>query len=244
MFYRLQTPMSELRRRGPSAIVKEQSLPKQPFESPIGLEYDFNFEQIACDAPSQLHRVYRAPVISAARLDCDLDLKPRYAKQPLDISLLRSYIFVSERAREVIESVDDFGHQFQEASIVSGSELIDPGQPFYHMHMRRFVSIYPKYPDDFEIRTELQYIGLDPYDYEELFFPTILENPDLREALEALPLWQHFTAERPEYRHHFSPERSLLYMNETLVRRLQQAGMRGIAEPRSGGLNGEFIAHV
>jgi len=244
MIYRLQTPLSQVRRCSPGNIVKKETPPQQPYGSPIGLEYNFNFEQVACDAPGRLHRVYRAPVISDNRMDCDLEMNLACAKQPLDIVLLRHDIYVSERAREVIESVDDFGHQFQEVSIISGGEVIDPGQPFYHMHMRRFVSIHPKFPEDFEVRTEMLDIGFDSSGDEDLFLPTVLENPDLREALEALPLWHHCTAERQEYRHFFAVDQDLLYLNETLIRRLQHAGMRGIAEPRSGGLNGEFIAPI
>jgi len=247
MIYRLSTPHSEFGRCSPGTIEEDYAPPRQDQLGPLGDEFGYCFEEVPCEPSSPLCRVFRTPVLSDFRMRESLRLTPVCAKDPLDIIVLRKTTFVSERARQVIESVDDFGHQFRPVQIYARGKPVDPGQPYYRMNMRRFVSIHPlgRELGDDRYREDLLAQEFSVDNTEEAYLPTILHTPALRAVLETLPMWCHWTADRQEYRHPLQPHFTPLYMNGPMLRSLQQAGVRGVAEfSTRHGKSREYVAHV
>lgn len=217
----------------------------------MGAEFHWSFEEVACDNPIPEFRVYRAPVLSEVRMQAALKLswkKPCYSQPLREIIVLRDRTFVSERARQVIEIVDDFGHQFHPARVQDHrGRPIDTDQPYFLMNMRRFASIDPISDGSGDLRyhEELRKLDFSAFDDESSYLPSILHNPVLRERLETLPLWSHFTGDWPRYEYHYSVDYTPLYLNEAMLRALQQAGVNGLDEYSSyDGETGEFVAHV
>lgn len=225
--------------------------PRPGEKSVRGAEFEWSFEEVACEQPLLGCRVYRAPVLSELRMKVALKLswkKPCYSQPLREIIVLLDRTFVSERARAVIEAVDDFGHQFHLVRVQDHrGRPIDTGQPYFLMNMRRLVSINPisdgigeeDYSDD------LLKLDFRAFGREWNYLPSILHNQALRERLETLPLWSHFTGDWSRYEYHYSVGHTPLYLNEAMLRALHQAGVNGVDEYSSShGKKGEFVAHV
>jgi len=251
MIYRLDTPLRYQRQCGPATVEEPLTSPRPNEGSVRGTEFEWSFEEIACDNPVPECRVYRAPVLSEVRMQAALELwwrKPCYSQPLREIIVLRDNTYVSECARQVIESVDDFGHQFHPIRVQDHrGRLIDTGQPYFLMNMRRFVSIDPISEGIGDEQYSDELLGLDSSTFgdEWNYLPSILHNPALRKRLETLPLWSHFTGDWPRYKYHYAVNHTPLYLNEELLHALHQAGVNGLDEySRYDGKKGEFVAHV
>lgn len=251
MIYRLNTPERYFGTCSPGTVDEPLTAPCPEQGAARGAEFEWSFEEVACDQPVSECRVYRAPVLSEVRMRAGLELwwrKPCYSQSLREIIVLRDRTFVSERARAVIEAIDDFGHQFHPARVQDHrGRPINTGQPYFLMHMRRFASIDPISDGigDERYSEELRKLNFSTSLFEDHYLPSILHNPALRERLEALPLWSHSTGDWPRYKHKYSVDHTPLYLNEAMLRALQQAGANGLDEySRYGGKKGEFVAHV
>lgn len=251
MIYRMNTPERYFGHCGPRTLNEPLTAPCPEQGGPSGAEFKWSFEELACGQPISACRVYRAPILSEVRMQAALKLswkKPCYSQPLREIIVLRDRTYVSEKARGVIEAHDDFGHQFHPARVQDHrSRLIDTGQPYFLMNMRRFVSIDPisEGIGDEQYSDELLDLDFSAFDEEWHYLPSMLHNPALRERLETLPLWSHFTGDWPRYEHHFAVDYTPLYLNEEMLRALQQAGVNGVDEySRYGGKKSEFVAHV
>ena len=251
MTYRLDTPLREFGGTSSQPAPRSNTELNPPVADNADLGAHWlvhNFEEFDCGA-HPLCRLYRAPSLSDGAMSPELKLMP--TKRPMrEIIVLQEKTFVSERVRQIIEDQDDFGHQFREIRIWDdrNNSYMDTGQPYYRMHMRRFVSLHPVASESRVNEFREDYVAkldFDPGSEERAYIPTIWQNPSLREVLESLPLWQHTTADRPGYRHHYTLGLSPLYMNEPMLRRLQQAGVDGIDEYSTWeGKRGEYVSHV
>lgn len=251
MIYRLNTPERYFGHCGPRSLHEPLTAPCPEKGAVSAREFQWSFEEVACEQPVSGCRVYRAPVLSAVRMQADLELwwrKPCYSQPLREIIVLRDRTFVSERARQVIEAHDDFGHQFHPARLLDHrGRPIDTGQPYFVMNMCRFASIDPisEGIGDEHYSDELLKLDFSAFGREWSYLPSILHDPALRERLETLPLWSHFSGDWPRYEYHYAADHTPLYLNEALLRALQQAGINGLDEySRNGGKKAEFVAHV
>jgi len=251
MIYRLDTPDRYFGHCGPRTLNEPLTAPC-PEKGAVSVgEFRWSFEELGCDQPAHDCRIYRTPVLSEVRMHAALKLswnKPCYSQPLREIVVLRDRTFVSKKARAVIEAHDDFGHQFHPARVQDHrGRPIDTGQPYFLMNMRRFVSIDPisEGIGDEQYRDELLDLDFSTFGREWNYLPSILHNPALRERLETLPLWSHFTGDWPRYKHHYAVDYTPMYLNEAMLRALQQAGVNGVDEySRYGGKKTEFVAHV
>ena len=150
---------------------------------------------------------------------------------------MRDRSYVSERARELVEAQDDFGHQFHPVRVQEHRH-----RPTVFCHEHAPLRVYR--PDqrgigDKHYSDELLGLDFSTSLFEVHYLPSILHNTALRERLEALPLWIHFTGDWPRYKHRYSVDYPPLYLKEAMLRALQQASVNGLDEySRYGGKRG------
>lgn len=136
-------------------------------------------------------------------------------------------LLVLERARAVLETCDDFEHEYIETEIQDENRQRINEQTYYLLSVRRYLRIE-------ELGEKLN-TGLIPFSadaYEEDYLPVLQNHPELMEKVAQLPLWRHRL------------NQSVVYMNERVLTTLRDAGLTGLNE-YSGryGEPGETIAY-
>lgn len=182
-------------------------------------------EEVPLAPPWPQCRVMRAPQIPASMPQC----RYVFIRQPgvalPDVWSEAQLLLVSERAKKVLASCDDLGHEFIETEVIDqeGERLSDV--PYYAMNVRRVLQI-----EELRRKIDNQYQMFCPNYWEEKYLPAVQHNPILMAHLASLPIWRHDR----NYRVH--------YINEPTLRALEAAGVTGL-RPYStyDGLPGEAI---
>lgn len=135
-------------------------------------------------------------------------------------------LLVSERARTVLETCDDFEHEYIETEIQDENRQRINEQTYYLLSIRRYLRI-----DELgeKLNTSNMKFFADPYEKD--YLPVLQNDPELMEKVALLPLWRHRLNQR------------IVYMNEKVLVTLREAGLTGLKEysdPR--GEPGETIA--
>ncbi|ABC27516.1 hypothetical protein HCH_00614 [Hahella chejuensis KCTC 2396] len=227
MIYRLKTDYGNL----PSGIhfSVQSTLPFKMDRKPGPGEYTNNLEEITPENSPHC-KLYKAPLLAEWRMNTPLEATLIDWEIP-DILVLLEHIYVSNKAKIIIENNDPFLHQFWPVEVFDKKGNQITGKQFYHMNMRRYVTIE---------NLNLPLIGMDynaASSIEEEFIPTIQHITSVRNYIETLPLWKHFHP--PHYL--VSP----LFINEAMFMALQQGGVSGIKEyTQLYGKQGEMVAHV
>ncbi|AZZ92049.1 hypothetical protein EUZ85_15480 [Hahella sp. KA22] len=130
-------------------------------------------------------------------------------------------LFISERVKSVIESVDEMEHEYIPIQWIDAqSAPIQTEQNYYWFNQRRFFSIKPS-----EHIANPEELNFFPLREEEDFIGRVLDTPSLRDQLEQQPIWQHFRAGEEKF--NLKP-RCILYMNQTLVNALRDSSITGM----------------
>lgn len=182
-------------------------------------------EEVPLAPPWPHCRVLRAPQIPTSMPQC----RYVFIRQPgvalPDVWSEAQLLLVSERAKKVLESCDDFGHEFIETEVLDqeGERLNEV--PYYAMNVRRVLQI-----EELGGTIDNQYQMFCPDYLEKKYLPVVQHNPILKAHVESLPIWRH---DRNEYVH---------YINEPTLHALEAAGITGL-RPYStyDGLAGEAI---
>lgn len=191
----------------------------------LPVEFWLAMQEIPLDPPWPQCRVMRAPQIPASMPQCRYVFIRRPGVALPDVWSWAELLLVSERAKKVLESCDDFGHEFIETEVLDqeGERLNEV--PYYAMNVRRVLQIEELGGDIVN-----KYQMFCPNYLEEKYLPVVQRNPILKEHLASLPIWRH---DRNQYVH---------YINEPTLHALEGAGVTGLRRYSTyDGLGGESI---
>ncbi|GAA3921356.1 imm11 family protein [Litoribacillus peritrichatus] len=234
MIYRLERPY------GQDGVSYSYDLKAGPYWFPGTRiptpEYEDHFEEIKLSGDWPLSRVFKAPILPEWRLNINtvIDVSEIDKKSlKLQDIMASGKIYVSEKAKSVIQSIDPFGHQFWPVELVDeqGQRLNE--EPYYLMNMRRYVMIEPN-------GKPLQRLDFSPAtgEMEADVLPTIQHQLEVRKNIETLPMWRYITPLKQIAIH-------VLYFNEVLMDAFKKAGVTGIEEyTEYAGKDGEVVGHV
>jgi len=183
-------------------------------------------EEIPLDPPWLHCKMLRAPLIPAGYEQEYYIFNLRPGFELPDIWAWGTRALVSERTKAVLESCDDFGHEYIETEIQDENRQCINKVPYYLLNVRRFVQI-----DELGGTVENRIKMFCPNYYEEKYLPCVQKNPELKEKLSQLPLWRH------------SRNEPVIYISETVLMNLREAGITGLNPYTSyDGKPGESLA--
>ena len=233
MIYRIRIALAVFNRLDFDVIYR---VPPEGEEWDIGItasEYDYCFEEIPMEPAWPHCRVLRAPVLPEWRMNVGLKVRIKRGSVP-DFLVLNEQTFVSEKAKIIIEEVDDFGHQFWPINV----ELLDKKGVkqgtalYYYMNVRRYLDIE-------NTNESLSRVDFFEDYLERKYLPTIQHNMELRKKIETLPMWRSKDHDGTDIMVH------ILYMNEKLMRRLKESDITGLDEYSTySGAKEESVEHV
>ena len=169
--------------------------------------------------------LFEAPLIDRDFLNFHAKFKFKTGIEFPDMWIDGGHPIVSEKAKSVIESIDEFGHQFSQVNVYDQNMHKVNAIPYYRLNVRRIVKVEP---DESLYSTKLAHAVF----YEERnILPIVLSEPEIKDVLSGLFLWRFFGV------------RDSIYMSETMLSALKAAGVTGL-EPFSGFLSkpGEAVA--
>lgn len=189
-----------------------------------GCEYEFQFEEIPTEPEWEHCRLYKAPILPDWRMNTPYTVQIRKKGMvfPGFIST-GTKILVSETAKQVVEEVDPFSHQFWPVTVTDkkGNSVSD--EQYFRMNMRRFISIADC--GQHASHTDFGIIG----EVERHAIPSIRNNSTLRQQVESLCLWQ-LVNWRKLPSEAFMRYELVVFMNQTMVDSLWAAGIEGLEE--------------
>ncbi|NOI15182.1 imm11 family protein [Vibrio hepatarius] len=166
--------------------------------------------------PSHDHvEVYQAMELAFPEVEyCQLQIRSRSGRLPKmpDIWTYEEFCIVSEKCRAIIESVDDFPHQYFPLILIdkNGEQL---GGQYYWLHVRRIVEVEPsKLP---ALKTNFHMGSVYEADMARL-----QHDPTARACVEALPLWRYVL------------DGHAICVNETMMAALREADITGLKESK------------
>jgi hypothetical protein len=219
----------------PDGIMKGDAEPR---------EYDYGFEEQPLDATWQHCRIFKAPILPEWRMSQDLTIQKnvKYPIEMPDFIVWLGGIYVTDIVKEIIEEIDDFGHQFWPVSAFKcGKNRVNKEELdkiYYRMNMRRFVNI------DFA-KTSASGLDFSPtkVKIEDKYLSTIQSNRELRTNVESLPIWQHYGVTESKGR--WLVHDDVVYINEHLMSEFREAGINGVMEySKYEGTKQEMVGHV
>lgn len=189
-------------------------------------EFRRGMKEIPLDPPWPHCKMLRAPLVPAGYEKEYYIFKLQPGVELPDIWAWGEFALVSERAKGVLETCDDFGHEYIETEIQDENRQRINQMSYYLLNVRRILQI-----DELGGTIENQYKMFCPNYYEELFLPVVQQNPVLKEKLSQLPLWRQYG----------NP--SIIYISEDVLKKLQEANITGLNTYTSyDGKAGESIA--
>lgn len=240
MIYRLSSKFEEM------YYSAEWSTPPDGVEpgGAAAREYRFHFEEQPLEPPWPDCRIFKAPILPEWRMNRDLIIEKNTKKalELPDFIVWQGGIYVSDVVKEIIEEVDDFGHQFWPVPVFTTLKNRKAREPadriYYRMNMRRYVNIEAA-------ETTPDKLDFDPCKQrlENKIVAAIQHSQQLRGQIETLPIWQHYGI--TETTKGWLIHDDVLFINATLMNELKQAGISGISEYSTyQGTTQEMVAHV
>lgn len=174
--------------------------------------FDSKMEEIPLSPALPHCKLFSAPLILEEYIPTAFVFKYNSKKAMPEIFGGGAELLVSERVKNMILAIDDFGHEALPVSLLDRKKSIIPTEtPFYQINIRRFVEI-----DNLGLKLDPAIMEFPADALEKRIFPTILANPTLFEYLAALPLWRH------------RKNLGIVYLSEAMLNALQQAGVTGL----------------
>lgn len=206
-------------------VLKESYRPSGK-EGMLPIEWTKAMVEIPQNPPWPHCKVLRAPLFPAGYDQRYHTAMLRPGAEIPDIFCTSERALVSAKAKSVLESCDDFGHEFIETEIQDLNRQRINEEPYYLFSVRRFLRI-EKLGGEVENWKKM----FNPNAYEKDYLPTLQKTPELMEKVMHLPLWRHRLNE------------SVIYMNEKVLTTLRDAGLTGLKDYSSWmGQPGESIA--
>ncbi len=208
MFYRIETNLKFSHRIAHEQVVGELEI-YDPFE------YRDNRKRLTT-LPSHDHvEVFQAMELPFPEVECcKMEIRSRSGRLPKmpDIWTYAQYCIVSEKCRSVIESIDNFPHQFFPLVLIdkNGEQL---GDQYYWLHVRRIVKVKPSELPALKTNFHMS----SPY---ESHIARLQHDPAARACVEALPLWRYVL------------DGHAICVNETMMAALREAKITGLKESK------------
>lgn len=170
-------------------------------------------DEIPLDPPWPHCKMLRAPVMPSG-YDQEYHvfiLQPGYELP--DIWAISDCALVSERAKAVLQTCDDFDHEFIETEVQNEQRQRINKTPYYLLNVRRILMI-----DDLGGKVENWEKMFYPRAPEGHYLPCLQQHPELKDRVAQLPLWRHFLNE------------SVIYLSESVLQALRNASITGLKD--------------
>jgi hypothetical protein len=174
-------------------------------------EYWRAMEEIPLDPPWPHCKMLRAPLMPEEYKQEHYIFNLRPGVELPDVWAWGTRALVSERAKTVLESCDDFGHEYIETEIQDKNRQRINKAPYYLLSVRRILQI-----DELGGTIENRHKMFCPDYMEEKILPVVQQNSDLKEKLSQLPLWRQ------------DRNVSVIYISETVLEKLREANITGL----------------
>lgn len=161
----------------------------------IYFEFKKGFEEIELNPPWPHCRMYKAPLIPVEHIENFPIFHIGKGGQLPDVWVNDREALVSDRAKNIIEQFDDFGHQFYPIDVWDEKRIKINKIPYYRLNVRRFLKVD-------EWKGEPQCWSDYPYwpDYlEKKYLPTIKNCEELKSKVAEQPMWRHYQFEDAIY---------------------------------------------
>lgn len=192
----------------------------------LPIEWTKAMEEIPQSPPCPHCKVLRAPLFPAGYEQEYNMFRVKPGKAIPDFYGTGERLLVSETARAVLETCDDFEHEYVETEIQDENRQRINEQAYYLLSIRRYLRI-EKLGEKLNESNMKFFANLREKDY----LPILQNHPELMEKVAQLPLWRHRL------------NQSVVYMNERVLTTLRDAGLTGLSEYSSHmGEPGETIA--
>lgn len=167
-------------------------------------------------------KFWLAPSITDRPVGISLRFHQGKEQEPLpDFWGVGGKLFISERAKKIIESHDNLPHEYFPVEFIDYQEKpLSKPEPWYWFCQRRFLTITPSE----RIATAAE-LGFYPAPYGEDFIARAKDSPTLNEQLGQVPLWQHLAEDISK---RGMKERSIVYISPTLMAAFQEANLIGL----------------
>ena len=192
-------------------------------------DFKGQYKEVVQTPPWTKCRIFHVPELDVAQhmsYNFKFEKGSEFREIP-DVSHCSTMLVVSESAKNIIEQVDDFDHQFAPMKFLDWQEN-EVQHGYYMLHARRVLEIEPM---DVTV-AELMELDFDGLHYEDETIQTIRKTPALREKIETLPIWRQ---------DHLGP----VYINEILLQEFKKHNLTGLEEySEPGGIGEESLGHV
>ncbi|MCP5207729.1 MAG: hypothetical protein H7A01_11035 [Hahellaceae bacterium] len=167
-------------------------------------------------------KFFRAPSITDRPVGISLRFHQGKEQEPLpDLWGVGGKLFISERAKKIVELHDDLPHEYFPVEFIDHQEKpLKKAEPYYWFSQRRFLTITPS-----QRTADAKELGFYPVPYGEDFIARVKDSPKLKEQLAQIPLWQHCAEDMSK---RSVKERSILYISPELMTAFQQANLTGL----------------
>lgn len=179
----------------------------------LPFEWTFAMEEIPQTPPWPHCRVLRAPLIPPGFEQEYNMFTLRPGKEIPDIFCVSERLLVSARARAVLETSDDFGHEYIETEVQNTQRQRINEQAYYLLNVRRYLEIDALGGE--VLNWKKMFV---PKGHEKKFLPTLQQCPELMAKVAQLPLWRHRL------------EQSVVYLSAQILQTLRNAGITGLVE--------------
>lgn len=163
-------------------------------------EYGAKFEEVSPESPIPNCKLFKAPLVAPWHFEKGRKFGGKISQLPHFFSL-GPHLYVSPQAKEIIESLDGFPHQFKNVSFCDKKEVPLQGVDYFRLFVRRYMQV-----DKVEA-TELN-IPFLPREIEKEFLPAIKSSKELHDDLTSFPIWRYVGQE------------DIFYLNEKLFKSL------------------------
>jgi hypothetical protein len=191
----------------------------------LPIEYWRDLQEIEMDPPWSHCKALRAPLVPDNARQIRFVFNRQQGVALPDLWSWAQLLLVSERAKKVLMSCDDFDHEFIEVEVcdIEGRHINET--PYYAMNVRRILAI-----DKLGGNIENEYKMFCPIGKEYKYLPVVQRDAVLKENIARLPIWRHDLGD------------DISYISEATLNALENAGLTGLARYSTyDGLPGEAI---
>lgn len=191
----------------------------------VGLaHYERKMEPLVVGSDITGVKLLKAPLFQSKPTGLYLKFHDGFETQVLpDIWGCFCKLFISDKVKKIIETFDDFEHEFTKIECIDfNDQMIKTDQKYYLFNQRRWVSIEPSDPLGLEL--ELEFF---PEKGSEDFLGRLVDDSSLQEYLNEFPIWQSFAWD-VDFHEIGMKYRSILYFNSMLTNELKKATVTGL----------------
>lgn len=188
------------------------------------VHYEKKMKQIPMSSEIEGVKCYQAPRFDTRPTGLCLRFHEGKETEVLpDIWGTECKLFISDKVKKVIESIDDFEHEYIPIQWIDHNEQpLETEQEYYWFNQRRFLSITPS-----DRIAKAEELGYFPLDVSEDFIARVKDKTDVSEVLEGIPIWQSIR-QGVEWQNYGLKFRCVVYMNQEMIDALRAEAIVGL----------------